>query len=44
MAGSDFLTMGSIPFQTLSARIAYGFSVANTSKGLQSIKVWVYDK
>jgi len=44
MSGSDFLTMGSIPFQTLNAKIAYGFSVANTPKGLQSIKVWVYNK
>jgi len=44
MASSDFITVGSIPFQTLKARIDYGFSVANTSKGLQSIKVWVYNK
>ena len=44
MAGSDFLSLGSIPFQTLDAKIAYGFSVANTPKGLQSIKVWVYNK
>lgn len=39
MASSDFITVGSIPFQTLKARIDYGFSVANTPKGLQSIKV-----
>lgn len=44
MAGSDFLSVGSIPFQTLDAKIDYGFSVANTPKGLQSIKVWVYKK
>jgi len=44
MASSDFITVGSIPFQTLKARIDYGFSVANTPKGLQSIKVWVYNK
>jgi small subunit ribosomal protein S3 len=44
MADSDFLTVGSIPFQTLKAKINYGFSVANTAKGLQSIKVWTYNK
>ena len=44
IAGNDFLSLGSIPFQTLDAKIAYGFSVANTPKGLQSIKVWVYNK
>jgi len=44
MASSDFITVGSIPFQTLKAKIDYGFSVANTPKGLQSIKVWVYNK
>jgi small subunit ribosomal protein S3 len=44
MASSDFLTVGSIPFQTLRAKINYGFSVANTPKGLMSIKVWVYNK
>jgi small subunit ribosomal protein S3 len=44
MADKDFLTVGSIPFQTLKAKINYGFSVANTAKGLQSIKVWIYNK
>jgi small subunit ribosomal protein S3 len=44
MASSDLLTVGSIPFQTLQAKINYGFSVANTAKGLISIKVWVYNK
>ena len=44
MASGDFLTIGSIPFQTLKSRINYGFSVANTPKGLMSIKVWVYDR
>lgn len=44
MASSDFITVGSIPFQTLKAKIDYGFSVANTPKGLQSIKVWVNNK
>jgi len=44
IAGYDSLTIGSIPFQTLKARINYGFSVANTVKGLESIKVWIYKK
>jgi len=44
MADSDFLTFGSIPFQTLKAKINYGFSVANTVKGLQSIKIWIYNR
>lgn len=44
MAGNDFITTGSIPFQTLKAKIDYGFSVANTPKGLQSIKIWIYNK
>jgi len=44
MASGDFLTVGSIPFQTLQAKINYGFSVANTPKGLMSLKVWVHDR
>lgn len=44
IASSDFLTIGSIPFQTLQIKINYGLSVANTSKGLMSIKVWIYNK
>jgi len=44
MADKDFLNIGSIPFQTLRAEINYGFSVANTAKGLQSVKVWIYNK
>lgn len=44
MASGDFLTVGSIPFQTLKARINYGLSVANTPKGLMSIKVWIYNR
>jgi len=44
MADKDFLTLGSIPFQTLAAQINYGFSVANTAKGLQSVKVWICNK
>jgi small subunit ribosomal protein S3 len=41
IASSDSLSLGSIPFQSLKAQIEYGFSVANTPKGLQGIKVWV---
>ena len=44
MASGDFMTVGSIPFQTLKAKIDYGFSVANTPKGLMSIKVWVCNR
>jgi small subunit ribosomal protein S3 len=44
MASGDFITVGSIPFQTLKATIDYGFSVANTPKGLMSIKVWVCNR
>ena len=42
MADSDCMSLGSIPFQTFKANIDYGFSVANTAKGLLSVKVWVY--
>jgi ribosomal protein S3 len=44
MASGDFITVGSIPFQTLKTKIDYGFSVANTPKGLMSIKVWVCNR
>ena len=44
MAGNDFLLLGSIPFQSFKAKIDYGFSVANTAKGLLSVKVWVCSK
>jgi len=41
MAKSDKLYIGSIPLQSISANIDYGLVIANTAKGLQSIKVWV---
>jgi len=44
IASCDSLMIGSIPFQTLKAKINYSFSVANTIKGLESIKVWIYKK
>jgi small subunit ribosomal protein S3 len=41
MARADKLYMGSIPLQSIKASISHGFVVANTIKGLQSIKVWI---
>ena len=41
MARVDKLYMGSIPLQSVKASISHGFVVANTIKGLQSIKVWI---
>ena len=41
MARVDKLYMGSIPLQSIKASISHGFVVANTIKGLQSIKVWI---
>lgn len=42
MAKVDKLFLGSVPLQSIKAIIDYGFVVANTNKGLQSIKVWIY--
>lgn len=41
MARSVSMYFGSVPFQSLSCIIDHGFAVANTVKGLQSVKVWV---
>lgn len=41
MARVDKLYLGSIPLQSTRALIDYGFIIANTVKGLQSIKVWI---
>jgi small subunit ribosomal protein S3 len=41
MARVDKLYLGSIPLQSIKASISHGFVVANTIKGLQSIKVWI---
>ncbi len=41
MAKVDKLYLGSIPLQSLNLSISYGLIVANTFKGLQSIKVWI---
>lgn len=41
MAKADKLYLGSLSLQSLNLSISYGLVVANTSKGLQSIKVWI---
>ena len=41
-ARKDKLFFGSVPLQVVSANIDYGFIIANTKKGLQSIKVWIF--
>ncbi|YP_001874795.1 ribosomal protein S3 (mitochondrion) [Hemiselmis andersenii] len=38
------LSSGSVPLQTIKANIDYGLIVANTKKGLQSVKVWILNK
>lgn len=42
-ARKDQLAIGSVPLQVLSANIDYSFVIANTKKGLQSIKVWIFN-
>lgn len=41
-AKKDYFVINSVPKQKLDAKIDYGFIIANTKKGLQSIKVWVF--
>ena len=41
MARVDKLYLGSLPLQSLNLSISYGLTIANTFKGLQSIKVWI---
>jgi small subunit ribosomal protein S3 len=41
-ARQDQLVVGSVPLQTFNANIDYGLAIANTKKGLQSIKVWIF--
>lgn len=41
MAKTDRLYLGSLPLQSLNLSISYGLVIANTFKGLQSIKVWI---
>ena len=42
MARNDSMYLGSVPFQSFNLSIDYSLAIANTVKGLQSIKVWVY--
>ena len=41
MAKVDKLYLGSVPLQSFNLSISYGLVIANTFKGLQSIKVWI---
>lgn len=41
-ARRDQIVLGSVPLQSFQAIIDYGCAIANTKKGLQSIKVWVF--
>lgn len=41
IARSDKLYLGSISMQTIDFLISFGHVIANTIKGLQSIKVWI---
>lgn len=41
MARVDKLYLGSTPLKSLNLSISYGLVIANTFKGLQSIKVWI---
>lgn len=42
IARSDKLYLGSISLNTIDSLVSYGLIIANTVKGLQSIKVWIY--
>lgn len=44
MAKSESIVEGKISLQSFSKPISYGFCVANTLKGLQSVKVWLLQK
>jgi small subunit ribosomal protein S3 len=41
-AKKDLISFGPVPLQTIDANIDYGLIIANTKKGLQSIKVWIF--
>ena len=41
IARSDSISHGSIPFQSIDKNVTYGYSIANTTKGLQSVKVFI---
>lgn len=40
-AATEQITFGSTPMQSFNVELDYGFAIANTQKGLQSIKVWI---
>lgn len=41
-ARQDQIVIGSVPLQTFKAKIDYSSAIANTKKGLQSVKVWIF--
>jgi len=41
IARNDSISYGSIPFQSINKNVTYGYSIANTTKGLQSVKVFI---
>jgi small subunit ribosomal protein S3 len=41
MAKTDRLFIGSVPLQNISLSLEFNLIIANTKKGLQSVKVWV---
>ena len=42
MARTEFYSEGTIPLQTLTADIDYGFAEATTTYGKTGVKVWIY--
>jgi len=42
MARSERQSMGSIPLQTLQAKVDYGYAVSNTTYGAIGVRVWIY--
>ena len=43
MARTEHASLGTIPLQTLRAKIDYGFSEARTTYGHIGVKVWIYN-
>jgi small subunit ribosomal protein S3 len=41
IARIDSISHGAIPFQNINKNVSYGYSVANTKKGLQNLKVYI---
>lgn len=42
IARTDKLVFGALPSQSSKYNVDFGLAIANTSKGLQSVKVWIY--